>query len=283
MTSGAPATVRLRLDLAYDGAPFVGFARQPDQVTVQGTLERAAERILGQPIDATCAGRTDRGVHALAQVVHFDLDPEVDRAARALDDLEVFRDRLDRLVGPPITIWAARRVADDFSARFSATWRGYRYRVADTPALAPLARHDCWHVRQRLSLSAMRRASTHLVGEHDFAAFCKKAPGRSSVRRLDTCTIRRDDTGILHLRFVGNAFCHNQVRSLVGSLVEVGAGRREPDWIAQVLASGDRQRAGRVAPPQGLVLERVGYGRRWPGAPPAGVRGGIRTASPAAG
>ena len=266
---GAPATVRLRVDLAYDGAPFAGFARQPDQTTVQGTLETAAARILGQTIDATCAGRTDRGVHALAQVVHFDVDPAAERTVRALADLAVFRDRLDHLVGPAITIWRARRVPDAFDARFSATWRRYRYRVADTAALSPLLRHTCWQVREPLSMTAMRAAARHLVGEHDFAAFCKRAPGRTSVRRLDTVTIRRDHDGLLHFGLAGNAFCHNQVRSLVGSLVEVGRGRQPPDWIGEVLAAGDRQRAGRVAPPEGLVLEAVGYGRRWPSAPPA--------------
>ncbi|MFA9429630.1 tRNA pseudouridine(38-40) synthase TruA [Egicoccus sp. AB-alg2] len=267
--------MRLRLDLAYDGAPFAGFARQPDQTTVQGTLEGAAARILGQPIETTCAGRTDRGVHALAQVVHFDADPTLERTRRALQDLEAFRDRLDRLVGAAITIWQARAVPDAFDARFSATWRRYRYRVADTPALSPLLRHACWHVREPLSLTAMRAAARHVVGEHDFAAFCRKVPGRTSVRRLDTCTIRRAEDGLLHFRLVGNAFCHNQVRALVGSLVEVGRGRRDPAWIAEVLASADRQRAGRVAPPDGLVLEGVGYGRRWPSAPPATVHTGL--------
>jgi len=266
------ASVRLRLDLAYDGAPFAGFARQPDQVTVQGTLEAAAARILGQQIDTTCAGRTDRGVHALAQVVHFDLDPTVPRAQRALSHLEVFRDRLDRLVGPPIAIWAARRVPADFDARFSAQRRSYRYRVSDAPALAPLARHDCWHVRDPLAVPAMRAASKHLLGEYDFAAFCKRAPGRTTVRRLDRLAIRRDGAGTIFFALEGNAFCHNQVRSIVGSLVEVGRGRQEPDWIGEVLAGRDRQRAGPVAPPQGLTLERVGYGRRWPAAPPSGLQ-----------
>jgi tRNA pseudouridine38-40 synthase len=272
------ASIRLRVDLAYDGAPFAGFARQPDQVTVQGTLEAAAARILGQQIDTTCAGRTDRGVHALAQVVHFDLDPTVPRAIRALGtvgrggrlgDLGVFRDRLDRLVGPEIAIWAARQVSADFDARFSAQRRSYRYRVSDAPALAPLARHDCWHVRDPLTVPAMRAAVKHLLGEHDFAAFCKRAPGRTTVRRLDRLAIRRDGAGTIHFTLEGNAFCHNQVRSLVGSLVEVGRGRQEPDWIGAVLAGRDRQRAGPVAPPQGLTLEGVGYGRRWPAAPPS--------------
>jgi tRNA pseudouridine38-40 synthase len=268
----AAGQVRLRVDLAYDGAPFAGYARQPDQVTVQGTLEQAAARILGQHVDTTCAGRTDRGVHALAQVVHFDVDPTVERTARLLPALEVLRDRLDRLVGPAITLWQVRVAPADFSARFSAQRRTYRYRVADVPALAPLARHDCWHLRDALAVAPMRAAARHLVGEHDFAAFCKRAPGRTTVRRVDRLTIRRDDDGLLQFRISGNAFCHNQVRSLVGSLVEVGRGRHEPDWLAEVLASGDRQRAGRVAPPQGLVLEAVGYGRRYPAAPPAGVR-----------
>jgi tRNA pseudouridine38-40 synthase len=265
--------MRIRVDLAYDGSSFAGFARQPDQRTVQGTLEGALSRILGQDVRTTGAGRTDRGVHALAQVVHLDVDRAVPRTEGALSRLDAFTVRLDRLVGPELAIWATRAVGEDFDARFSATGRGYRYRIADAAVLAPLDRHDRWHVHDRLAIGPMRVAANHLRGEHDFAAFCRRPPdGRTTVRRLDEIAITRPQDGELAVRLAGNAFCHNQVRSIVGCLVEVGRRRRAPAWLGEVLAGRDRGLAARVAPPQGLVLERVTYGRRWPAAPPAAVR-----------
>jgi tRNA pseudouridine38-40 synthase len=272
-----PDRIRLRIDLAYDGEPFAGFARQPDQLTVQGTLEGALSRCLGQPVDLTCAGRTDRGVHALAQVVHLDVDPSVAVAARSLADLAhgdesaELRRRLDGLVGPAITIWAVRRVPDRFHARFSATGRGYRYRLVDADVVAPLERFDRWHVATPLRLAPMRAAARHLIGEHDFAAFCRRVPGRSSVRRLDRIAITRPAPGEIHVRLAGAAFCHNQVRAIVGCLVEVGRGRWDPERVGAVLASRDRQQLARVAPPHGLTLERVTFGRAGPAAPSARV------------
>jgi tRNA pseudouridine38-40 synthase len=264
--------VRLRLDLAYDGAPFAGFARQPDQRTVQGELEQALGRLLDQPVDTTCAGRTDRGVHALAQVVHLDVDPAPLRAARGIADLEVLRSRLDHLVGPEIAIWSARRVGPSFDARYSATGRGYRYRLVDAAVADPIHRHDRWLLGEPMDLVAMRRAASHLVGEHDFASFCRRAPGRTTRRRLAEIALRRPAAGRIDIRLFGTAFCHQQVRSIVGCLVEVGRGRREPGWLAQVLAARDRSLAARVAPPHGLTLERVTYGQSWPAAPPTHVR-----------
>jgi tRNA pseudouridine38-40 synthase len=271
--------VRLRIDLAYDGSPFAGFARQPDQVTVQGTLEGALSRCLGQPVVTTCAGRTDRGVHALAQVVHLDVDVEAPAAQRSLGDLldgaatsAELRRRVDGLVGPAITIWAVRRVPETFDARFSAVARRYRYRLADAEMVAPLDRFDRWHVGAPLALAPMRAAAAALVGEHDFAAFCRRVPGRSSVRRLDRVALTRPAPGEVHVRLDGAAFCHNQVRAIVGCLVEVGRGRWAPERVRGVLASRDRQQLARVAPPHGLTLERVSYGRRYPAAPPAVAR-----------
>jgi tRNA pseudouridine38-40 synthase len=259
---------RLRIDLAYDGAPFAGFARQPDQRTVQGELEQACERLLGQQVRTVCAGRTDRGVHALAQVVHLDVDSSVPRAERALTEPGIFADALDGVVGRAITIWRVRRVGPDFHARFSAIGRAYRYRLADEPRISPLVRHDRWHVGERLDVPAMRAAARELLGEHDFASFCRRAPGRTTMRRLDAVTVARRG-GEIAVGLRGPAFCHQQVRSIVGCLVEVGRGRRQPDWLAEVLAARDRAAAARVAPPHGLVLERVSYGRRWPAGGPA--------------
>jgi tRNA pseudouridine38-40 synthase len=284
-TSDGVAAVRLRIDLAYDGAPFAGFARQPDQVTVQGTLEAALERLLGVAVTTTGAGRTDRGVHAIAQVVHLDVPVGLDRAtevpipvappgrsATVVTDLPTMRARLDRLVGPAVTIWMVRRVPDHFDARFSARSRAYRYRLVDAPAADPIRRADRWLLGEPLDVGAMRRGVRLLLGEHDFASFCRRAPGRTTVRRLTAATVSRPASGRVDVRVEGTAFCHQQVRSIVGCLVEVGRGRRPPMWIGEVLAARDRAAAARVAPPQGLTLERVGYGPGVPAAPPPGVR-----------
>ncbi len=218
-------------------------------------------------VDLTVAGRTDRGVHARGQVVHVDVDTQVPRAARAVDHLPGLRKRLDAMTGDAITVWAVTRVGAGFDARFSATARFYRYQLVDTPLPDPVTRHDRWHVDDPLSVPAMRQAARHLLGEHDFAALCRRAEGKHTIRRLDHVTVRRRDDAVIEVKLDGPAFCHQQVRSIVGCLVEVGAGRRHPGWLADVLASRDRARAARVAPPQGLVLERVSYGRRWPSSP----------------
>jgi tRNA pseudouridine38-40 synthase len=270
----AAARTRYRIDLAYDGAPFAGFARQRDQTTVQGELEAVCGRVFDQPVDLSCAGRTDRGVHAVAQVVHLDVDLSVPRAARAVEDLVGLQARLDQQVGRAITIWQVRAVPADFHARFSATARRYRYRLVDAPAADPIRRHDRWQVGEALSLTAMRAAARVLIGEHDFASFCRRAPGGTTVRRLDRLSISRPTRGRVDAVLDGPAFCHQQVRSIIGCLVEVGRGRRAPEWVIDVLAARDRQAAARVAPPHGLTLEQVRYGRRWPASPPVAFRSG---------
>lgn len=262
--------MRLRIDLAYDGSPFAGFARQPEQTTVQGTVEASLDRLLGVPVASVCAGRTDRGVHALAQVMHVDIADSVARQPRAA--ITILRRRLDDLVGPAITIWSVARVNDAFDARFSATERGYRYRLVDDPVAAnPIARHDRWRIDEAVDVAAMHNAARSLIGEHDFASFCR-AGGRHTRRRIDTIQVVRVAAGRVDITMRGPAFCHQQVRSIVGCLVEVGRSRQPEGWIADVLAARDRTIAARVAPPHGLTLERVGYGRRWPSAPPASVR-----------
>lgn len=270
----AAARTRYRIDLAYDGSPFAGFARQRDQATVQGELETVCGRVFAQPVGLTCAGRTDRGVHALAQVVHLDLDLSVPRAAEAVRDLGVLRARLDQQVGRAITIWQIRAVPAAFDARFSATARRYRYRLVDAAAADPIRRHDRWQVGEPLSLTAMRAGARALLGEHDFASFCRRAPGGTTRRRLDRLALSRPARGRIDAVLDGPAFCHQQVRSIVGCLVEVGRGRRAPEWLAEVLAAQDRQAAARVAPPHGLTLEQVRYGRRWPASPPVAARSG---------
>lgn len=283
-------TVRLRVDLAYDGRPFHGFARQPGLATVQGAVEEALGRLLDQPVRSTGAGRTDRGVHADAQVLHLDVDPSPRRTAAALADLERLHRRLGAALPAGIRIGAVRRVPPGFDARFSAVARAYRYRLRDGVDPRGTARGvardtgDVWSVVDRLDVAAMRRAGRHLVGEHDFAAFCRRAPGRTTVRRVDVLTLRRlpEDAvragrpvgpGRIDLRMEGPAFCHQQVRAVVGCLVAVGRGRRSPAWVAEVLAGRDRSSAAALAPPHGLTLEAVRYGPGLPAAPPVGLRG----------
>ncbi|MDQ3931891.1 MAG: tRNA pseudouridine(38-40) synthase TruA [Actinomycetota bacterium] len=260
--------LRLRIDLAYDGAAFHGFARQTGVQTVQGALEDALSAVLGQPALTTCAGRTDRGVHASAQVVHLDVDPRTTAAPSVLADLDRLRRRLQRMTGPAMAVWLVRRVSLDFDARFSVLHRRYRYRIVEASSLHPLRRFDVWHLAEPLSVPAMRAAARHLLGEHDFASFCRVSPGRTTIRRVDEITIARKPGGSLDVRVRGPAFCQQQVRSIVGVLAEIGLRRQSPGWAAEVLAARDRSVAARVAPPQGLVLDRVSYGRRFPAAPP---------------
>jgi tRNA pseudouridine38-40 synthase len=267
--------VRLRLDIAYDGGPFHGLARQPGLATVQGAVEEALELLLGVAVRTTASGRTDRGVHARGQVLHGDVPDGVVPA-----DLGRFARRLGRALPPGIVVHAVRRVADGFDARFSATERAYRYRLRDgvDPRVhgrgvqrdAP----DVWGVTDALDVPAMRRASRVLLGEHDFAAFCRRAPGRTTVRRLDVLTLRRlaSAPGRIDVRLRGPAFCHQQVRSIVGCLVEVGRRRRPETWVGEVLAARDRSRAAPVAPPHGLTLEEVRFGPGVPASPPPGAR-----------
>ena len=251
-----PETVRVRIDLAYDGTGFAGFARQRDQITVQGVLEGALSRVCGGPVETVCAGRTDRGVHATAQTIHADVPPD----ARLLGDLDRARQGLDKMCGQAITVWRVRRVPKSFDARFSATQRRYRYRVCDAVALNPLERIDTWHLGPpRLDHVAMEAGGQHLVGEHDFSSFCRRREGEHLVRRIDRLAVRRERAGLIVVAVEGKAFCHQMVRSVVGCLVAVGQGKRAPNWVAEVRDARDRQAVGRVAPPHGLTLVGVSY------------------------
>lgn len=248
--------IRLRIDLAYDGAGFKGFARQPDQRTVQGVVEDALATLFGARVVTTGAGRTDAGVHASGQVMHCD----VERDARALEDLPRLRAALDHLCGVDVTIWRVRRVPTSFDARFAAVQRRYRYRLCDAEAMDPAWRHRTWHVGPpALDREAMEAGGAHLVGEHVFASFCRKREGDALVRRIDRIAVRRGTGGLVVVGVDGAAFCHQMVRSIVGSLVEVGVGKQQPSWIAEVLGAQDRSAAGAVAPPHGLTLTAVRY------------------------
>jgi tRNA pseudouridine38-40 synthase len=251
------ATVRVRLDIGYDGAGFSGWARQPGQRTVQGTLEDALARVLdlAEPATLTVAGRTDAGVHARGQVAHADIpaDPWADAGPTAAR-------RLARLLPPDVRVHRIAPAPPGFDARFSAIWRRYAYRVCDDPAAAdPLTRHVTLWYRNRLDVAAMNEAARGCLGEHDFAAFCRRREGASTVRTLLRLDWARPGPVAAEATVVADAFCHNMVRALVGALLKVGDGSRPPEWPARVLAAGVRDPAAPVAGPHGLCLEEVGY------------------------
>ncbi len=252
---GLVASVRVRLDLAYDGTAFSGWAAQRALRTVQGELEAALGTLARcDPAPRlTVAGRTDAGVHARGQVAHVDLPPAV-----AADRLLLRR--LNGLLPEDVRVHRAAPAPEGFDARFSATWRRYRYRVADgAERVDPLRRADTLAWPRPLDDDRLRAASAGLVGEHDFAAFCRRREGATTVRGLQALDWSRDAAGVLEAVVQADAFCHSMVRSLVGALLAVGEGRRPPEWPASLLTRGSRASDVAVAPPHGLVLEAVAY------------------------
>ncbi|MFL6129327.1 MAG: tRNA pseudouridine(38-40) synthase TruA [Mycobacteriales bacterium] len=248
---------RVRLDLAYDGGGFSGWAAQPGRRTVQGTVEEGLARVLGAPVALTVAGRTDTGVHATGQVAHTDLPAET---WAALGDGLVRR--LAGVLPPDVMVRAVRPAPDGFDARFSALWRRYAYRVTHHPAGAdPLRRHDTLAWPRPLDEGALAAAAARLLGEHDFAAYCRRREGATTIRRLLQLDWAREPDGVLVATVRADAFCHSMVRSLVGALLAVGDGRRPPDWPASLLASAARSGEVTVAPAHGLTLVDVGYPR----------------------
>lgn len=237
----------LRIDLAYDGTDFRGWARQPDQPSVQGTLEAALGQLLG-PVETVVAGRTDAGVHARHQVVSLEADAEPERLEASLR----------RMLPPTIAVHRATIEAEGFSARFDAVTRAYRYHLDLRPAADPFRARYAWHVSHPLDIRAMDVAAAHLVGEHDFASFCRRAEGRSTVREVIAATWSPTDEGA-RFDVVGSAFCHQQVRSFVAYLVEVGRGRVPPESTRDVLTAADRSAARGAAPAHGLTLWEVTY------------------------
>jgi tRNA pseudouridine38-40 synthase len=243
--------------LAYDGSGFSGWAAQPGRRTVQEVVETGLGRVLRLPAPPrlTVAGRTDAGVHARGQVAHADV-PAPAWAAAA----DVAVRRMTGLLPPDVRLHGLAPAADGFDARFSALWRRYRYRVCDDPASAdPLRRNETlWHPR-RLSLDRMNTAAAALLGEHDFAAFCRRREGATTVRHLLRLDWARGDDGVAVAAVVADAFCHNMVRALVGAMLAVGEGRREPGWPRRVLTAAVRDSAVHVVPAHGLCLEEIRY------------------------
>ncbi|MCX5423034.1 tRNA pseudouridine(38-40) synthase TruA [Streptomyces sp. NBC_00078] len=254
-----PGYVRVRLDLSYDGSEFSGWAKQAGgRRTVQGEIEdalRTVTRSGGTTYELTVAGRTDAGVHARGQVAHVDLPREVWGAHH-----DKLLKRLGGRLPRDVRVWALREAPSGFNARFSAVWRRYAYRVTDNPGgVDPLLRnHVLWH-DWPLDVDAMNEAAERLLGEHDFAAYCKKREGATTIRTLQRLSLERGADGIITATVRADAFCHNMVRSLIGALLFVGDGHRGPDWPGKVLAAGVRDSAVHVVRPHGLTLEEVGY------------------------
>ncbi|KGN33721.1 tRNA pseudouridine synthase A [Knoellia sinensis KCTC 19936] len=259
--------MRLRIDLAYDGTDFSGWAAQPGRRTVEGELSTALTTLLRspEPVRLTVAGRTDAGVHARGQVVHADVDETLyavlpGRSSRSPE--EAARTRLAGILPSDIVVREVRRAPEGFDARFSAVQRRYLYRLCDrTGSLDPLRRHDTVVLKDPLDVDGMDRAAHHLVGLNDFAAFCKKRDGATTVRTLLDYRWERLGDGTLAATVVADAFCHSMVRALVGSVVPVGLGREGVDFPREVLVARSRDPRVKVMPAHGLSLEEVTYPR----------------------
>jgi len=241
----------VRLDVQYDGTNYAGFQVQPDQPTVQGTLEEALRRLLGEAVRIVGASRTDAGVHALGQVVSFTTE-NVIPAERIVP-------ALNALLPPDVAVTAAAEVPAEFHPRYGAQRKEYRYRVLNRVLPSPFIGRYAWHVPLALDVDAMAEAAEVLVGEHDFAAFCAAGgSAQTTVRTLYEVSVSRDDE-VIEIGVAGNGFLYMMVRNIVGTLVEVGLGRMPAERVAAILASRDRSQAGPTAPAQGLTLVGVGY------------------------
>ncbi|MDO8364019.1 MAG: tRNA pseudouridine(38-40) synthase TruA [Actinomycetota bacterium] len=249
---------RARVTVAYDGTDLYGFAEQVGVPTVMGRLREAIEKVARGPVEMVGAGRTDAGVHGWGQVISLDLPETL--------DLAMLQRRVNRMCGPQIAVremrWAEH---PEFHARFDAVYRQYRYHVLNTREPNPFAARTAWHVIEPLQLWAMQLACDPLIGEHDFSTFCRRPKGQenpSMVRRLISAKwsqVDGDVPGLLRFEIRANAFCHQMVRSIVGTLVEVGTGKLHAGDIRALLLQRNRQTAPQVAPPHGLVLWEVGY------------------------
>lgn len=260
--------MRIRLDIAYDGTHFRGWAKQPTLRTVQGTLEAALARIVGSDVQFVVAGRTDAGVHASGQVAHVDLDDtqwariEARQGRAPLEPAETIAGRMRGVLGAysDVTVTRTSIAPDGFDARFSAVWRRYRYRLADGRAgYDPLRRHDTTVVRGRLDEQAMDAAARTLIGLHDFAAYCKPREEATTIRTLLDYRWERDAEGVLVAEVKADAFCHSMVRALVGACVAVGEGRLDVDDLVVLRDALTRTSEFKVLAARGLKLTEVGY------------------------
>ncbi|HEY2814250.1 MAG TPA: tRNA pseudouridine(38-40) synthase TruA [Acidimicrobiales bacterium] len=253
----APSRVRVRATVAYDGTDFAGFAPQRDGTpTVGGTLADTIRRVHGEAVELTCAGRTDAGVHARGQIISFEADP-------SRLDIHSLERAVNKLLRPAISIRDLRVVDGSFDARFSAKSRRYRYTILNQETPSPFLAATSWWIDRPLDVSAMRLACDPLIGEHDFSSFCRRpAPDATLVRRVIDArweVAAGDDGCILHFWIEANAFCHQMVRSIVGTLADVGLGRTKAGDVSGIMRALDRSAAGNVAPPHGLCLWEVRY------------------------
>jgi tRNA pseudouridine38-40 synthase len=250
--SADPGSFRVRIDLAYDGTDFAGWARQPGQRTVQATVEAALAIVLRQDTtpSITVAGRTDAGVHARGQVAHLDVP-----VGSPVPSVRW----LNSVLAPDVRVRATVPAPDGFDARFSALSRSYSYRIEDSGFLDPLRRHDTVSWPRVLDVAAMNTAGESLCGEHDFAAYCKKREGATTVRRLIRLSVERRPDGVLAAVVEADAFCHSMVRALMGALVAVGEQRKSTQWPREVLSGLVRDPGVAVMAAHGLCLEQVTY------------------------
>ena len=248
---------RLRLDIAYDGTHFFGWATQPGHRTLQELIEEAISRISQTDVASIVAGRTDAGVHATGQVIHVDApDAMFERELTYLD----LRYKLNRILDDDVRIMKITDAPEGFHARFSALRRHYTYKILDNnEVIAPLSRHDVASWYRPLEADRMNEASRLLLGHHDFAAFCKFKVGGTTIRTLEKYEWHRSDEGLLVADVVADAFCYSMVRNLVGAVVCVADGRQDPAWISQLLANKERVSDSLVFPARGLTLYQVDY------------------------
>ncbi|CAB4771677.1 unannotated protein [freshwater metagenome] len=261
MSTSEPATRRARLLVAYEGSYFNGFAVNEGVRTIAGVIGDALSLISRFPVHITGAGRTDAGVHGWGQVISCDLPVDI--------DLEHLPRRLTKMCAPGIVVRSAEWAVEDFHARFSAQWRHYRYTVLNDPVADPFLAASAWHVPERLDVQLMYLACDPLIGEHDFSAFCRKPkpvenePTPSMFRLVTQAQwseqVSERGSRLLRFEIRANAFCHQMVRSIVGTLVDVGLGKITPGSMSAILHSRVRTEAGQVAPAHGLCLWEVGY------------------------
>lgn len=255
-----PGESTLKALVAYRGAPFSGFARQPGQCTVQGEIERALEVLFKREVETTCAGRTDAGVHALGQVISFNLSND----EISMRSLKTLQRSLNALINDHIAVSDLSEAPFGFSARFDALSREYRYFFSCESVRPVLAQDLMWHVPCTLDIAAMKEAAEFLIGEHDFKSFCTAAsavgkPTKRNILSIDIYPETLMGQNVFVIKVIGNAFLHSMVRTLVGTLLEVGKGNKLASWVKDVLKACDRGAAGQTAPAQGLVLWRVRY------------------------
>ena len=248
---------RLRIDIAYDGTAFFGWAAQPDKRTIQDLVEDAIARISRSDVESVVAGRTDAGVHATGQVIHVDLPDALFSEGLSYIDL---RYKLNRILDEDVRIMQISDAPDGFHARFSALRRIYTYKILDAnEVIPPLSRYDVAPWYRPLDVELMNTASALVLGHHDFAAFCKFKEGGTTIRTLEKYQWHRDETGLLVAEVIADAFCYSMVRNLVGAVVCVADGRKDPSWMAELLANKERVSDSLVFPARGLSLTRVDY------------------------